>query len=113
MYGQQQVLDTIATGHGLAGPLIGTGLRQDTAVEVVRLLVGDVLLEDMIKRRMNADDIPDDRITSMTGRYDIQELAVLGITITLELERIALTDRDVSVAIEGRVDGQVERLHYA
>ena len=64
MYSQDQVLKTIATILSLTGPLVRTGGRQLTAMEDIRLFIRDMLLEDMIVSRMNADDVLDDTVAT-------------------------------------------------
>ena len=64
VYSQDQVLETIATILGLTGPLVRTGGRQLTTMEDIRLFIRDMLLEDMIVSRMNADDVLDDTVAT-------------------------------------------------
>ena len=111
MDGQDQVLETIATVLSLTGPLIGTGGSQLTAMEDIRLFIRDMLLEDMVVCRMDADDVFDDAIATYERRDGIVEEAILGVSDTLELEVVTRAERNIAFLIIGVVYGQVQRHH--
>ena len=112
MDGQDQVLETIATVLSLTGPLIRTGGSQLTAMEDIRLFIRDMLLEDMVVCRMDADDVFDDAVATYERRDGIVEEAILGVGDTLELEVVTRAERNIAFCIIGIVHGQVQRHHY-
>ena len=82
-------------------------------MEDERLLVGNMLLDDLVIGRMNADDVLDDRVATYERRNGIEELAALAVNAVLEVELVAGAESHVTLAVEGLVDGQVQRLDYA
>ena len=82
-------------------------------MEDERLLVGDMLLDDLVISRMNADDVLDDRVATYERRNGIEELTALAVNAILEVELVAGAESHVTLAVEGLVDGQVQRLDYA
>ena len=65
---QEQVLYTITTVDGLTGPLVCTGDSENPVVEDIRLFIRDVLLINLVRSRVNTDDIFDDRVASIRRR---------------------------------------------
>ena len=81
-------------------------------MEDIRLFIRDMLLEDMVVCRMDADDVFDDAIATYERRDGIVEEAILGVGDTLELEVVTRAERNIPLGIVGVVHGQVQRHHY-
>ena len=111
--GQVQMFDRVTTVDRLTGPFIRTREGQIAAVEIVRLFVRYMLLDDLIYRRMNREDIFRDRVATYQRRYSVVEESALEVLLTVEEEGISGAERNILLHVERVVNGQVERLHYA